>query len=167
MTLQDFFDLISSSPSLVIFYFIAFPLTAFLASIFGNGEGDISPWKYLYSFLVYGVCIPGIFSLTLNVYMFLFDRQSILDANIFTQILPILVMIITLVLVRRNTCFEDIPGFGRLGSLIMVITAIISIMWVLDKTHIIVFSMLPFWAILAFIAVVLILIRFGTKKMFA
>lgn len=167
MTLQDFFDLISASPSLVLFYFVVFPLTAFLANIFGKGEGEISPWNYLYSFLVFGVCIPGIFSLTLNVYMFLFDRQSVLESNIYTQILPILVMIITLVLIRRNICFEDIPGFGRLGSLILVITAIFSIMWMLDKTHILVFSMLPFWTIAVFILIVLVLIRFGTKKMFA
>lgn len=152
---------------MVIFYFLMFPITAFLANLFGKGEGQESPWKYLYSVLVYGVCIPGIFALTLNVYMFLFDRQGIMQANIFTQILPIVIMILTLVLIRRNTCFEDIPGFGRLGSLLMVITAIISVMWMLDRTHILVFSMLPFWAIIVFILVILVVIRFGTKKMFS
>ena len=61
MTLGQFFEAVSLEPSIVLFYFFALPFTAFLASIFGKGEGHLSPWKYLYTVLVYLACVPGVF----------------------------------------------------------------------------------------------------------
>lgn len=115
---------------------------------------------------MYLACIPGIFAITLNIYLFLFERRSIFEADIFSQILPIIVMIITLLLIRRNTCFEDIPGFNRLGGLLLIIGALLSAMWFLDKTHIVVFSYMPFYVVLIILVVLLIAIRFGTKALF-
>ena len=101
----------------------------------GKGEGHLTPWKYLYSALVYLVCVPGIFSVTLDVYMFLFEKRSILQTDIYTQILPILSMVITLFIIKRNVNLDAIPGFGKLSGLIMMITATLLIMWGLDRTH--------------------------------
>jgi len=166
MTLQEFLDSCAQNPSLIILYFLCLPLTAFLASIFGKGEADISPWKYLYSVLMYLACIPGIFAITLNIYLFLFERRSVFEADIFSQILPIIIMIITLLLIRRNTCFEDIPGFNRLGGLLLIIGSLLSAMWFLDKTRIVVFSYMPFYVVLIILTVLLIAARFGTKAFF-
>ena len=74
MTLQEFFDACAQQPAIPIFFFTALPLTAFLAGVFGKGEGHISPWKYLYTGLIYLAFIPGIFSITLSIYLFLFER---------------------------------------------------------------------------------------------
>ena len=74
MTLGEFFELCSNNPSFVIFYFAAVPLTAFLALLLSRGKGGESPWKYLYAILIYLVCVPGIFALTLNAYLFLFEN---------------------------------------------------------------------------------------------
>ena len=52
MTLQEFFDICSDHPEIVGFYFVALPLTAFLVIIFGKGEGHLTPWKYLYTFII-------------------------------------------------------------------------------------------------------------------
>jgi hypothetical protein len=164
MTLGEFFDVLSANPSIVMFYFIALPLTAFLASIFGKGEGNISPWKYLYSVLVYLACIPGIFAVTLCVYRFLFERVSIMDANIYTEILPVFCMILTLWLVRRNVAFDEIPGFGRLSGLMLILGVIIILMWVLEKTHIIVISIMPFHYFIVGFIILLVLLRYGWRK---
>jgi FlaA1/EpsC-like NDP-sugar epimerase len=141
-------------------------LTALLASIFGRNEGAKSPWKQLYTVLVYLTCIPGIFAVTLNVYLFLFERQSVFDTNIFTQILPIFSMIITLWLVRKNVSFDDIPGFDKIGGLIMIIAALIIFMWFLEKTHILAITVVPFSYFLILFIVLLVIIRFGWKKLF-
>lgn len=166
MTLQEFLDSCAQNPSLIILYFLCLPLTAFIASILGKGEAHLSPWKYLYSVLMYLACIPGIFAITLNIYLFLFERRSIFEADMFSQILPIIVMIVTLLLIRRNTRFEEIPGFNRLGGLLLIIGALLSAMWFLDKTHIVVFSYMPFYVVLIILAVLLIAIRFGSKAFF-
>jgi len=166
MTLGDIFNLLSNNPSVICFLFVAVPLTALLASIFGRNEGAKSPWKQLYTVLVYLTCIPGIFAVTLNVYLFLFERQSVFDTNIFTQILPIFSMIITLWLVRKNVSFDDIPGFDKIGGLIMIIAALIIFMWFLEKTHILAITVVPFSYFLILFIVLLVIIRFGWKKLF-
>lgn len=166
MTLQDFFDICSDRPEFIGFFFVALPLTAFLASIFGKGEGHLSPWKYLYSFLVYAATIPGIFAILLNVYFFLFERQPIMQTNVYTQILPILIMVFTLWLIKRNVAFDDIPGFDRISGMMMVTLVILAIMWVLDRTHIFAVTFMPFQQVLLILIGLLLVARWGMKRMF-
>jgi hypothetical protein len=152
MTLGQFFESVSAQPSGLLTFFVMVPVTALIAGILGKGEGHLSPWKYLYSVLIYLACIPGIFALTLSVYLFLFERTSILDTNVFTQILPVICMIATLWLVRKNVDLKFVPGFGRLNGLMFMLTALITLMWILEKTHI--------W-------IMLILVRLGWSRMFS
>jgi hypothetical protein len=58
MTLKELFTCISQNPDFILFYFLIIPLTALLTGILGKGEGHLSPWKYLYAFLIYLVSIP-------------------------------------------------------------------------------------------------------------
>lgn len=164
MTLKQFFDFISINPSLILFYSVAVPLSALLTGIFSKGEGHLTPWKYFYAFLIYFVCIPGIFAITLDVYLFLFERQSIWDANLYTQFLPVLVMLITLMIIKRYVQLDAIPGFGRLTGLILMISAVLIAMWFLDKTHIFVFSYLPFYQVVILLVILFAVIRLAWRK---
>ncbi len=166
MTLRDFFESCGDNPFLIIAFFALIPFTAFLAGILGKNEGHLSPWKYLYSILIYLVCVPGIFAITLNLYIFLFERQiSILDMNLVTQILPIASMILTILIIRRNVNLDYVPGFDKIGGLIMMITAILMIMWAFDRTRIWVVSRLPIgWAALIFIGL-LAAVRIGWSRL--
>ena len=166
MTLGEFFELLSANPSVILFYFIALPLTAGLAWLYGKGEGAQSPWKYLYSFLVYFAVIPGLFAITLSVYLFLFERMPILETNMYTQVLPIISMVATLVLIRKNTCYEDIPGFGRISALIFLVLALLTLMWVVDKTHVIAITFIPFHWIIVFVLLILVVFRLAGKRLF-
>ena len=145
MTLGQFFEAVSQQPSIVLFYFFALPFTAFLAIVFGSGA--------------------GIFALTLNAYMFLFERQPVLESNLYTQILPILCMLVTLWLIKKNVSLNDVPGFDKIGSLFFIITVLISMMWILEKTHIFVFTYMPFYQFILFFIGFLVLIRFAWSKM--
>lgn len=164
MTLGDFFQALSENPAIVCFLFVSMPLTAFLASIFGKNEGAASPWKELYSFLVYLTCIPGIFAITLNVYLFLFERQLINDINLYTQVLPIISMVLTLWLIRKNVRLDQVPGFEKLGGLIMILFALIVFLWILEKTHIFAITIIPFSYFVILFIVLLVGIRFGWKR---
>lgn len=167
MTLQELFDLLSQNPAIIMFYFLALPLTAFLASVFGKGEGHLTPWKQLYCFLTFAAAIPGIFALMLNVYLFLFEKQPIMETNIYTQILPILIMILTFWLIRRNVPFELVPGFDKVSGLITIVMAVLAVMWFLDRLHIIAFTYMPFHYVLIFLVAAFVAIRLGVKKVFA
>lgn len=165
MTLREWIALLGENGSYVVFYFLMIPVTALIAGFMGKGEGHISPWKYLYSLLIYAVCIPGIFAITLSVYLFLFERISIFDTNVYTQILPVFSMLTTLFIIRQNVSFDYIPGFGKISGLTMMIASTILIMWFVDKTHIIVFSYLPISTLLIIFLVLLFVIRFGWKTL--
>ena len=167
MTLGEFFEMIGRNPNLVLFYFIALPLTAFLAGVLGKEEGHLSPWKYLYSTIIFLVCVPGIFAITLNIYMFLFERRSIMDANLYTQVLPVFLMLFTLWIISRNVKFEEIPGFNKISGLVMIIAAVLLVMWIMEKTHIIAITFMPFYYVFIIFGVLFLAIRFGMKKMWA
>jgi hypothetical protein len=165
MTLGQFFESVTQNPTAVQFYLVGVPLTALLASIFGKGEGHLSPWKYLYSALAYIASIPGIFAITLSIYFFLFERRSILDTNLYTQILPVLCMLVTLWLIKRNVDLDLVPGFDKIGNLVFIIVLVISLMWILEKTNIFVFTYMPFYQFVLIFIGFLIVVRLLWKRM--
>ena len=167
MTLGEFLSFLNSNPVYIIFYLILMPFAAWLAGVMGKGEGYLPPWKYLYSGLVYLVCIPGIFAIALNVYQFLFERRSIMDMQLNTQLLPVFSMVVTLLIIRRNVDLKFIPGFDRLGGLITIIAALIILMWAVDRTRIIVFSYLPVQYLIGIFIILLIAIRWGWSRLFS
>ena len=165
MTLQECFDILSSNPAIIVFYYCAVPLTAILAGELDRDEGHLSPWKYLYSALVYLATVPGIFAVTLFIYLFLFEGMSIMDFDIYTQLLPVVSMIITLWIVKKNVNLDQIPGFDKLSTLMFIILVIFMAMWILNKMRFVVFSHLPlYWVVLIFIGV-MIALRYGINKL--
>lgn len=167
MTLQELFNLIAASPAYVIFYFAIIPFAALLAGLLSKSEGHIAPWNILYSVLIYAVCIPGIFAVTLSVYFFLFERKSILQTDLYTQVLPIVSMVATLLIIRKNVDFDYIPGFDKISGLITMIAATLGIMWFIDRTHIYAIAYLRFEVVLFIFFALLLLIRFGWSKLFS
>lgn len=167
MTLREFFDLLANNPGIIIFYFLAVPLTALLAWVLSQGEGHKNPWKYLYSALVFMTTIPGIFAVTLSIYLFLFERRSIFDTDMYTQILPVVSMGASLYLISRNVKFDQIPGFHRLGGLILIISGLLCFMWVIDRTHIFVISFIPFYYVIIGFVFLLVAICYGWTRMYA
>ena|SRR5689334_13170448 len=164
MTLGEFFELCGRNPGLLLAYFIGIPLIALLALLFAKDQGHLSPWKYLYAVLVYLVCLPGIFAITLSVYLFLFERRSIMDTNMFTQVLPILSMIFTIILIKKSVNLDLVPGFGKLSGLITVIGVLMILMWIIDKTHIYSITFMPFWVVVLILVAGFLLIRTGYRR---
>lgn len=164
MTLQEFFDWLAIHPGWVLFFFLIIPVAAALAGWIGKGEGHLSPWKYFYTLLVYLVCIPGIFAVFLNIYLFLFERRSVMETDVFTQVLPIFSMIGSIAIIRNNVDLDLVPGFGKLSGLFTLISAILIIMFFIDRTHIIAITYIPIgWLLLIFVGL-LIVARYSFKK---
>ena len=165
MSLKEFFELLADNPVFIIGFFLFIPFSALIAGWMGKGEGHLSPWKYFYATLIYLVCVPGIFSITLNIYLFLFEQHSIMETVIVTQLLPIISMIVTLLIIRKNVDLDMIPGFDKLSGLVMMIGGVLSLMWIADKTRILVFSFLPFQMVLLIFGGLLLAIRLGWRKL--
>lgn len=165
MTLQEFFQYLDTHPLAILGFFLLIPLTALLAGWMGRGQGQESPWKYLYAVLAYAVCIPGIFAVALGGYLFLFEGGgSIFNVNLLSQVTPVLSMVVTLGIMRRNVSFDQIPGFGKLSSLMMTIGAVFMLMYLLNRTHIIAFVQVPIQFLLLIVVAMLIVLRFSFRQ---
>ncbi len=167
MTFRDLFNYAAAQPGSIALFLLAIPVLAFLLNMWaGETAPDIWRWRYLYAALVYAACIPGMFAVTLNIYLFLFERQSIWDMNLVLQLLPILTMVATLMLIRRKLPFQYIPGFGRLSSFLTLIAALIGVLWFVDRLRLVAFTYVPFsYIVIGFVALLLI-IRFAWSRIF-
>lgn len=166
MTLRDLFDQVSSNYWPLAMYFILLPVIAWLVGQIAHGSRDVQFWGIVYAILVYAVCIPGIFALTLNIYLFLFERQSIWQANMIIQFLPVISLALTLMIIKQKIPFSQIPGFGKLSGFLTLITALIGVMWFLDRIHLVAFIYVPFVYIVVGFVGTLLLIRFAWSKLF-
>jgi len=165
MTLGEFFTWTGENPVLLLSYFIGIPLIALLAGVFSKGEGHLSPWKYLYSALIYLVSIPGIFAVTLSIYLFLFERRSIMDTNLYTQVLPVLSMVATILIIKKQVSLDLVPGFDKISGLILIIASMMVIMWIIDKTHIYAITFMPFYVVVLILLAGFFVIRLGLRRM--
>jgi hypothetical protein len=166
MTLREFFVYAGNNPQAVVVYFAFLPLIAILLGLIPRNQRQEPPWNYLYSAIIYLAVVPGLFVLTLNIYVFLFERQSIMDLDIFSQVLPMVSMLLTLALIRKDVDLRYIPGFDKLSGLMILITAVLGLMWIADRTHVIAFLSLRFeYVVFIFIAMI-ILMRIGFRQVF-
>jgi hypothetical protein len=166
MTLRDFLIYLGNHPEAVVLFFALLPIAALLLAWIAGAEGKNSPWNYLYSAIIYLSAVPGIFALSLGVYMFLFERRSVMDIDVYTQVLPIASMFLTLGIVRRSVDLSYVPGFDKLSGLLMLIAAAIGLMWLVDRTHIYAIVSMPFSVVLLIFVVLMLTLRFGYRQAF-
>jgi hypothetical protein len=140
MTTREFIQAADSHPLILISTLAALPLLAWLCGrIHAKDRGSAAPWKYFYSLLVYAACIPGLFAAVLIAYTLFFTKENLLDASLLAYFLPIASMIATLVAIRQNVSFDDVPGFDRLSGLMLMIGLSFATALAIDKTRIWVF----------------------------
>ena len=166
MTLSQLFTFIAENPWPLSLYFILMPALAWIIGQISNGSRDVKFWSYVYAVLIYAICIPGIFAVSLNIYLFLFERQSIWQANIILQFLPVISMALTLMLIKSRIPFSLIPGFGKISGFLTLIFALIGMMWFVDRIHLVAFTYVPFTFILAGFLLTLLAVRFAWSKLF-
>lgn len=137
MTSREFIAWVSALPSWVILAVFVAPPAGVKLLGYGHGpeNGSASPWKYAYALLVYWVCIPGVLVAVVAAYMLFFTSENFLDQNILIYILPVASMVVTLVWIKKNVAFDDIPGFDRLSGLIVVIVVTFMLVLAIHKTR--------------------------------
>jgi len=167
MTVQQFLNHVSNDPFYLLLYLGLLPFTALLFLLLAKNEGTKTPWKYAYSVLIYLSCIPGIFAFIFLVYRFVFENQQILNVEIYTQLLPIISMALTIFFIRKNVDLTYIPGFGKLSGLLMMILATFTLMWIFNKTNLLAITFIPIQYILIIFVVLFIAIKVGFDRVVA
>lgn len=167
MTTRELIHGAGQHPVILLVAFVAPPVLAWLAGqSHGKEQGKLSPWKYLYSVLVYLVCVPGMFAGVITAYTLFFSRENLLDANLLVYFLPIASMVATLVLIRKNVSFDDVPGFDRLSGLMMMVACSFGIALAIQKTTIFVFFGGSIEKLFLLAAGIFALLKWGTYMLF-
>jgi len=166
MTLQELFEYFSDNPNFILGYFILIPVLALVAGVLDKDQGHYYPWNYIYAVLIYLVSIPGIFAFTLNIYVFMFEKRNIMTTDLYTQVLPIVSMILTIWIIRKNVVLDYIPGFDRLSGLMMLITSALIIMWMIDRFRVIAFTQIRFQYVVLFLLGLIFVMRYGMRSIF-
>lgn len=155
------------NPFYPLFFFSIIPIAALIANYMAKGEGHLSPWCIFYSVLIYLSVIPGVFAFLLIFNNVLFERKSVYDMNVMLEILPIMSMVLSLYLIKRNVAFNKIPGFGHITSFLSMMMILMLAFYLLDKMHIILFSSFSIFWLFVLLIIIFLIIWFGAKKIFA
>lgn len=164
MSILELVKLLSEFYICVIIYLVLIPLLALLLRL-GHGKyrAKRSPWKYMYSVLIYLTCVPGIFSLVITVYSLLFLHANLLDVNVFVYYLPLVSMALTLTIVQKSVAFEDIPGFGKINGLILLLALTFIIMLALERFRLFVIFRGSGLLLLIVAAVIFFLLKYSIR----
>lgn len=167
MTLQQLFNMIGENPSLIIIFFLGLPVLSFVMTWITNEDSYKSPWKFIYSGLVYAACIPGIFATMLVAYSMFFENKSLLQVNLFVYFLPIVSMFAVLLILSRKLHLESIPGFDKISGLIFMIVAASMVIFLLSRMRIWTVFIGSIWHLFGLFVVLLIVFRVGFKRLLA
>ncbi|HAP42643.1 MAG: hypothetical protein A2087_13820 [Spirochaetes bacterium GWD1_61_31] len=137
MSIRDFLKMLSGHGVVTALVLVAVPLASLVWGLLHRRvRSGQAPWKYGYSALVYLACIPGMLSAVLVAYSVFFTRENLLDADFLTYFLPLLTMAASLLLIRRRVAFAELPGFGRLSGLMILLAVSFALALAIDKTRI-------------------------------
>ena len=167
MTIQDLIQNANGHTLALLIFFVLPPVIAWLCGIVhGRGNGANSPWKYIYSVLIYAVCIPGMLSSVLTAYGLFFQKENLLNVNLMVYLLPIVSMVVTLILIHKTVNFENIPGFDRISGLMVMIGCSFLIVLAIDKTRIWLVFHAPIAVLFGVAAGIFALLKWGTYMLF-
>jgi len=146
---------------------LAIPMVAFLYStLIARKKGYASPHKYVYATLIYLACGPGMFSAVLTLYTVFIIRSSLLEANLFVYILPILVMATTLAIIRKSVDLTYIPGFNKIQGLITLLAVTFILTLLVMKTRIFLFFGAPMITLVLFVIFLFLLLKWSMNRIF-
>lgn len=167
MTLRELMRMAGDYPAVVLAAFVLPVVLAVLVGrLHGKERGGERPWKYIYSVLVYWVCVPGICACVLTVYQMFFRRANLLDVDLIVHALPIVSMVVALVVIRWNVKLDEIPGFNRLSGLMLMLGMSFAVALVVQKTRIWLFFGSSFLTFVAMSVIAFLLIRLGAQRFF-
>lgn len=165
MTLQDLIVYLNGYPNVVLQYFVAIIVIALIGLLIINQENYNKTIAYVYTLIVYAVCIPGLFSVVLVLYNFFFLKSNLLGLNLITHFLPLLAMFLTLFIVKKTVDTATIPGFNKLVSLFTLLIITFVLTYIVQKVFIGVFFIGSIQTFGVFIVFLLVGIKLSWSRM--
>jgi len=167
VSIDDLLRVAAEHSWLVLAYFVAPPLLTFgTGRIHGTRrEGARNPYAAMYCVLIYLVSVPGALAAALTGYGLFFLRADLRNVPILIYFLPIASMLATWALMRSQVDLDDVPGFGRLSGLLLLISLCFAVAFVLNRLFFGVLFFGSFWGLLVVAALAFALFRAGLRRL--
>jgi hypothetical protein len=167
VTARELAQFADRHPLVLLALFVALPVVAWLfGRMHSRGGGGVAPWKFFYSVLVYLACVPGLFAGVLTAYALFFTRENLMDASLIVYVAPIVSMIVTLILIKKNVDFDQVPGFDRISGLMVMIACSFGLALAIEKMRIFVFFGGSIGKLFLLAAGIFALLRWGVYMLF-
>ncbi|MBW1297313.1 hypothetical protein [Aquimarina litoralis] len=164
MTVQDFINWFGNHPNLVLGYFAVVIVISLIGLLFVKRSNFKPPITYFYGALIYAVTIPGLLALVLLLYSFFFLKTNLLQLDLVTYFVPLIAMIVSLIIINKTVSMSQIPGFGKLSGLFMLIMITFIITYVLQRMFFGVFFVGRFQYLIGFFLLLLIGIKIAWDR---
>ncbi len=136
MTLQQLLDIFTQYQTQTLYFFFGIPLLA-VVSIFFKKKYSKNLWvKVFDSLLIYLVSVPWILSLILSIYSIFILKGNILELNILPYFVPLISMWITYTIIQKSIWLKEVPWFGKISSLLLLIFLTFIVVFILQKMFI-------------------------------
>lgn len=165
MTVGDLISWLEANPWCVISYLIVMPLLALWLNWMTKDKELAGVWSILYSVLIYAICIPGIFAVSMLLHHLAFAKKgSVSNVNLLLHVAPAALMFVTIALIKKRTSLKSIPGFMGITGFMLILFGLMAIGWLLNKFRIVVFSYVPVGYLLLVLILLPVLIWIGWRK---
>lgn len=133
MTIQEIINQFDNNSGLILNYYIVLLVFCLLGLLFVKPNNFKSPINYVYTALIYALCIPALLSSILLLYSFFFLRENLLQVNALAYFLPIVSLVLLLFIIKKTIPLKAIPGFEKISGLFMLIIVTFIVTYVLQR----------------------------------
>ena len=166
MSINEILEKLRPYNWLILVWFCVLPVFAWLyGRVIRKGRGELKPHRYVYAVLVYVSCVPGMFAFVLTAYALLIARTNLLEVSAVLYFMPIVSMIATLSLIRKDVDTSRIPGFDRLKGLCLLLAVTFFILLMLMKTRLFLIFHAPMITLFVFMVVLFLLLRWASGRL--
>lgn len=165
MTINEAVTNLSAYPEIVLIYFGATVISPLLLNLIYKQEKRQKFIELLYSIIIYAVAVPGILSASLLLYVMFLLKANILSLDALVYFVPTVSMAAVFFIISRKARFSDLPGFGRLSGLMLMLLAVYAVIFILYQLrfHIVFFG--SFSHLLMLGAGLFVLFKIGMTRM--
>lgn len=146
-------------------FFAALPMLALLVSFLYKRTAKSAFIESVFSAIIYLSAIPGVFACILLFYILFFIRANLLNVDIVFSFLPVISMGLVFGIIGKNANFDDLPGFGRLTGLMLLIAIVSCVTLAIYKLRIFVGFFASIEALVGIAVAVFVLFKVGLARL--